>query len=138
MPQTNLETLRLMFAAFNAGDRAAQEALMDPDVTITEAAGLPYGGIYRGIAGWWELIGKIMATYRTVTTVPLEIIGEAAGDRFAALHRLTGTAAATGRTVDLEIFELWVFRAGKIIEVRPFYWDTHAVACATAGTTPSG
>ncbi len=131
MANNNLERLSRLFDAFRADDRETVSALLHPHFTITEADGLPYGGTYHGVNGWWQLIERIVGTYSDLSTTPLEIIGEPDGDRFAALHRLTGTARATGIRVDLQIFELWVFQDATVIEVRPFYWDTHAIATAT-------
>jgi ketosteroid isomerase-like protein len=129
----NRERLQCLFDAFVAGDQATQESLFHPDFSITESEGLPYAGTYHGIAGWWALIEKIVSTYTEFSTQPLEIIGAPDGDRFAALHRLQGRVVATGKLVDQQIFELWVFKDEKVITVRPFYWDTNAVARACMG-----
>lgn len=125
-PCSAQQTLEAFFAAFNAQDSATMEALLAPDFVIHEADGLPYAGTYRGFAGWMDLLGKIGATWEGLTPTIRHFIGD--GQRYAILMDLTLTARATGRTIETSIFELWTVEAGKIREVRPFYWDTKAVA----------
>jgi len=126
----NKQRLQALFDSFVAGDMAAVDAGLHPDFEITEAPGLPYGGTYKGLDGWHRLVANIMGTYDDVATAPIEIIGEPDGDRFAALHSLKGRSKKTGRSVALQVFELWVFKDRKVIQVVPFYFDTHAVAKA--------
>jgi ketosteroid isomerase-like protein len=126
----NKERLQAIFDAFVAGDSASVDAAIHPDFVITEAPGLPYGGTYRGLEGWHRLVEKIVGTWDDFATAPIEILGHPYGDRFAALHSLKGRSKKTGRSVSLQVFELWVFKDQKVIEVVPFYFDTHAVAKA--------
>jgi ketosteroid isomerase-like protein len=126
----NKQRLQAIFNAFVAGDSASVDAAIHPDFVITEAPGLPYGGTYRGLDGWHRLVGNIVGTWDDFATAPIEILGEPDGDRFAALHSLKGRSKKTGRSVSLQVFELWVFKDHKVIEVVPFYFDTHAVAKA--------
>lgn len=126
----NKQRLQAIFDAFVSGDMAAVDAGLHPDFEITEAPGVPYGGTYRGLDGWHRLVQNITGTWDDFATAALEIIGEPDGERFAALHSLKGRSKKTGRSVALQVFELWVFKDGKVIQVVPFYFDTHAVAKA--------
>jgi ketosteroid isomerase-like protein len=120
------QTLETFFAAFREQDLAAMEALLAPDFVIHEVDGLPYGGVYKGYAGWMELLARIGATWEGLAPTVRHLVGD--GRHFAVLMDLTLTAKATGRTLDTSIFEMWTVEDGKIKEVRPFYWDTRAVA----------
>lgn len=122
--------LEALFKAFIARDMATVDAALHPDFVITEAGGLPYRGVYRGVEGWHKLIENIVGTWDDFSTEFIEIIGEPDGDRFAALHNLKGRSKKTGRPVTMQVFELWVLKDGKVIEIVPFYFDTHAVAKA--------
>ena len=127
----NKQRLQALFDAFVARDMATWDAGLHPDFEIIEAPGLPYGGTYKGLDGWHRLITKIMGTWDDFVTAPVgEIIGDPDGDRFAALHSLKGRSKKTGRSVALQVFELWVFKDHKAIQVVPYYFDTHAVAKA--------
>jgi len=50
--------------------------------------------------------------------------------------RERGRARATGRELAFPILQTIEVRDGRITEIRPFYWDTRAVADAC--TAPSG
>lgn len=126
----NKQRLEALFKAFLSRDMAAVDAAIHPDFVITEAAGLPYGGVYRGLDGWHKLIENIVGTWDDFSTEFNEIIGEPDADRFAALHTLHGRSKKTGRSVSVKVFELWALKDGKAIECLPFYFDTHAVAKA--------
>jgi uncharacterized protein len=128
--QTGQETLEAFFAAFKDQDTATMEALLAPDFVIREADGLPYAGTYQGFTGWMELLGRIGSTWEGLTPTVRHLLGD--GRNFAVLMDLTLTSKVTGRALDTSIFELWTVEAGKITQVRPFYWDTKAVA-ALAG-----
>jgi ketosteroid isomerase-like protein len=41
-----------------------------------------------------------------------------------AVVRLTGTARATGKWLDVTMYELWRIRGGKAVECRSIVWDT--------------
>lgn len=128
--QTGQKTLEAFFAAFKVHDTTTMEALLAPDFVIHEADGLPYAGTYVGFAGWMELLGRIGSTWTDLTPTIRHFLGD--GRHFAILMDLTLTAKATGRSIETSIFELWTVEAGKITQVRPFYWDTKAVAALAA------
>ena len=130
MKRTDRETLEAFFSAFKAQDAATMETLLAPDFVIRESAGLPYAGVYRGFAGWMELLGRIAATWTGITPTIRHFIGD--DGHFAVMMDLALTSKSTGRTLETSVFELWTVDAGKIKEVQPFYWDTKAVAAVVA------
>ena len=123
------QALEDFFAAFRAADMPAMRSLLAPDFVIHEAEGLPYGGTYRGEAGWSELLQRIAATWESLVPTVRYLLGD--GRHFAVLMDLTLTSRATGRTIETSILESWTVEGGRIREVRPFYWDTSAVAAVT-------
>lgn len=124
--RTARETLEAFFAAFHIQDMTTMEALLAPDFAIYEAEGLPYAGVYRGIEGWRDLLGRIGAIWSTMIPVVRHFIGD--GCHFAVLMDVTLVSVATGRTLETSVFELWTVEDGKVKEIRPHYWDTAAVA----------
>ncbi len=48
------------------------------------------------------------------------------------LTQVHARARATGRALDFPILQTLTVKEGRIAEVRPFYWDTHAIADACA------
>ena len=135
--ETNRQKLERFFAAFESGDEATQAALLHPDFLIVEADGLPYGGAYHGLAGWQALAAKIFATWSDAKIAPQFILGEDDGDRFAAMHHMKGRSSRSGLPFDTSIFELWSFRDGLIVDIRPHYWDTKMMADIHAAVADS-
>ena len=46
------------------------------------------------------------------------------------LTEVHARAAATGRALDFSILQMVTIEGGVITEVRPFYWDSAAIAAA--------
>ncbi|MCE6997342.1 nuclear transport factor 2 family protein [Saccharothrix sp. S26] len=101
-----------------------------PDVVLHQAAALPYGGIWQGHEGierfflamhrTWDVFEMVDQTFLTDTS-PLVV-----------LTRVRARARATGRAIDFPILQTITVEDGRITEVRPFYWDTAAIADACA------
>ncbi|MGW7537417.1 nuclear transport factor 2 family protein [Amycolatopsis sp. NPDC054798] len=96
------------------------------DVVLHQAAGLPFGGTWRGHAGlekFFLAMGRTWASFE---------IGEqdflALGATSVVLTRVRARARATGRELEFPILQAIRIEGGRIAEVRPFYWDTAAIA----------
>ena len=130
----NSENLDLTYRAYEASLRGSYDdflALLDEDVTIALPASLPHGGTYRGKTGARLLRDKLMGAWADFR---VDILEHLAGiDSVIVIIRLKAVAKATGNSVDMRIAEFWRFRAGKVVELTAYYFDTKAVfdACAT-------
>jgi hypothetical protein len=109
--------LRAMYAAeaeylAAGGPGAASFDTLAPffasDVVLHQAEGLPYGGIWRGHDGMERF--------------------------FLAM----ADARATGQDLDFPILQSIRVVDRRITEVRPFYWDTAAIAAACDVAPPTG
>ncbi|MFJ1460196.1 nuclear transport factor 2 family protein [Nocardia sp. N2S4-5] len=99
-----------------------------PDVVLYQAEGLPYGGIWRGhdgmeqffraMSGVWERFEMVEQTYLSGVS-PLVV-----------RTWVSARARATGRDLKFPILQTITVADGRIAEVRPFYWDTAAIADA--------
>ncbi len=121
------ECVATFYGLFAAGDMAAVDAMIHPEFRAEEAAGLPYAGLYEGLAGWHRLIGAVTATYSEFSPQVDYLMTDDSGLRVAAMVRLTFRSAATGRSGETSLMEIWEVQDGLISAVRPYYWDTHAV-----------
>lgn len=101
-------------------------ALAHPtDCRIVEAESLPFGGEYRGFEQFAALIKKMSAEF---SATKIEYLGcSASADTAVAELVIHFTCAKSGRSFDAPVLELVRFREGKIVELRPYYWDTAAV-----------
>jgi uncharacterized protein len=105
------EVVEGLYAAFANGDGARLGEMLEETHWI-EAAGLPYGGTYRGfgdIAA--NVFGPIGRDVQGFSAVPDEIIS-AGEDRVLSLGRYRGTGA--GGVLDVPFAHLWTVREGRI------------------------
>jgi ketosteroid isomerase-like protein len=121
----NRKILINAYEAQLAGEGGALLALLDPEATFQQAASLPYGCVKQGIVDIKDGVARMFSTWRPLRVEILEVA--AAGDVVMSYYRFTGTSRSTGETYDALGTEIFRFRSGKIIDWRPFYWDTHAV-----------
>lgn len=115
------ETVKQLYSAFADGDAARLQELL-ADTHWVEAAGMPYGGTYRGfgeVAA--NVFGPIMNDVQGFTAAPDEII-PAGEDRVLA----TGTYRGTGSVgqVVVPFAHLWTIGDGRVTKFVQ-YADTH-------------
>jgi ketosteroid isomerase-like protein len=115
------ETVNQLYSAFANGDAARLQELL-ADTHWVEAAGMPYGGTYRGFAEVAEnVFGPIMNDVEGFTAKPDEII-PAGEDRVVA----TGTYRGSGSAGEVAVpfAHLWTVRDGRVTNFIQ-YADTH-------------
>ncbi|HKY93011.1 MAG TPA: nuclear transport factor 2 family protein [Nevskiaceae bacterium] len=127
--QANLELAQRFYEAIFSADLPFMRAHVTDDFCVVEADGLPYGGTWKGLDGFQRLFAKI--TDEVFEGVDIQLQSIAANDTHAmSFFRFTGTARKTGRRVDFDIAEVVTIRDGKVACIKPFYFDTKAVAAA--------
>ena len=107
-----------MYDAALAGDMAGFFACIDPEVVTHEPPFLPYGGSYSGIGALMELLGGPVSQHLDIARPKIDRI-VADGDRAFTVIRLR--CQATGE--ETLLVEEAVVRAGKVVELRVFYFD---------------
>lgn len=123
----NIEQVRGIYEAFARGDLGAVLAAFTPETIIVEAPGTPYPGTFQGAAGMQALLGQLMAFFETIELRPSQFFHDE-GDWVAAHLVLSARLRATGQPISMPLIELWKVVDGKVLEVRPYYWDTAAFA----------
>jgi uncharacterized protein len=99
-----------------------------PDVVLHQADGLPYGGTWRGHDGMEQFFVAMSRTWDVFDMVEQEFL--ATGTTAVVLTQIHARARATGTELDFPILQTLRIRDGRIADVRPFYWDTAAIAAA--------
>ena len=115
------QTVQQVYSAFAAGDAARLQELL-ADTHWVEAAGLPYGGTYRGfgeIAA--NVFGPISSDVQGFTAKPDEIL-PAGDDRVLTLGTYRGTGSAG--EVAAPFAHLWTVQDGRITNFVQ-YADTY-------------
>src|SRR5215470_5884055 len=121
-----LGTVRRMFEAAERRDAQALLSTYAEDIVITEAASLPYGGIYHGHHGAVRHASAYTATWDHLQSVGdrrMEPLIMQAGDRVVVLWRQKATAA-DGRHLDLPVVDVIEVRNGKVGSLHMFPADT--------------
>jgi uncharacterized protein len=128
--ERSLATVRWFMAATGAERQNERRSLLHDDFVVHEAGGLPFSGDYHGSQGFLELLNKmndvLELTAGPVTTDPL------GDDAVAARFRLTFTARASGKSVQMGLVEIYTVRDGRIAELDVYYKDPAAVAALLA------
>ncbi|GGU99700.1 nuclear transport factor 2 family protein [Streptomyces spectabilis] len=107
-----------------------------PDVVLHQADALPYGGVWRGHEGLERFFLAMADTWAEFDIVRQEFLGQGdsggdGGRQVVGVHSdIRARVRATGRALAFPILQSIAVEEGRIREVRPFYWDTAAIAAA--------
>jgi uncharacterized protein len=115
---------------FRAGDRAGARALLHPDLRIEQPSSLPHGGSHHGPAGM-DAMGARFAEHWDRTIGEADVL--ACGDAAVQVTTQTWTARSTGRAATVDVVELFRVAEGRIVEIRVFQQDTHALLATLDG-----
>ncbi|MFL9866512.1 nuclear transport factor 2 family protein [Paraburkholderia fungorum] len=118
------------YLASDGEDFSPIAKILDAECVIRQAASLPYGGIWRGHAGFeawmkafaqqWSSLDVVDPTFYTIDE-----------NIFSRSH-VYAVAKRSGVAVDWPLLQHFVIRNGRILELSPFYWDTSLVLRALA------
>ena len=116
------DTIRGAYDAFAKGDVPAVLAVLDPQVSWTEADGFPYAGTYDGPdAVLQNVFMKLGTEWDGYAAVPSTFITE--GDTVVALGEYSGTYKASGKSFKAPFAHVWKFNNGKAVSFNQ-YTDT--------------
>lgn len=104
-----------------------------PDVELHQADALPYGGTWRGHTGMAQFFRVMGEVWESFEMVKQEFL--ATGETAVVLTQVRARVRATGRELSFPILQTITVKDRRITEVRPFYWDTRAIADACSGIT---
>lgn len=121
--ERNIEVVKEFFRLVEANDVQGAQKDFNFDVfELHESPGLPYGGVWHGQAAFNRFMALIYDTWKPLEVEILDFL--AGGEWVCAYQMLLGTGK-TGLQFSTTVAEMWRVRDGKIIELRPHYWDTH-------------
>jgi ketosteroid isomerase-like protein len=117
MSQENVEAVRRIYEGWGAGNFRAGVELYDPLILLVLGAGFPERGAYLGLEGVREYMETFMEAWERVTIEAEEILD--AGDSVVAkvVQRAVGRGSRI-EPADLEYFQVWSFRGGKVIRLE--------------------
>ena len=124
-----IPVVRKLFEAVAQRNPAGVFGAYHPDIVISEAPSLPYGGEYRGQEGAIRHAEGFRSTwdrYQPEASRNLEPEFFALGDRVTVLWRFRAQRP-TGESIDLPVVSIYRLRDSRIIESRMFHFDTAAL-----------
>jgi uncharacterized protein len=124
--QKNLQIVQTLLANGHAGRWDIVAPLVADDVVLHVPKGLPFGGDYRGIEGYKEIIGKIGRFFTEIKGGPREFA--MVGNKVIVMTTLSGRIAGNGRPISFPLTDIWVIKDGKVCEITAFYYDTQEIA----------
>ncbi|GAA2087706.1 nuclear transport factor 2 family protein [Streptomyces albiaxialis] len=107
-------------------DFSAMAPYFAPDAVLHQAQALPYGGVWRGHEGIEACVRAMAGTWETFAFVRQEFLGT--GPTAVVLTEVHARSRATGREIDFPILQTATVTDGRITDIRPYYWDTAAIA----------
>ncbi|MEM5387696.1 nuclear transport factor 2 family protein [Paraburkholderia phymatum] len=119
------------YLAGNGDDFTPIARTLDPECVIRQPSSLPYGGVWRGHAGfeaWMKSFGEQWSRLEVVDPVFYTI-----DENIFSRSHVHAVAKHSGVAIDWPLLQHFVIRNRKILELTPFYWDTSLVVRALAG-----
>ncbi len=103
---------------------AAMAATLDFDVVLHQSPDLPWGGTFRGHAGYEDWARQMSRAFDRLDVKDTRFFTD--GDTVVITCRLVTRARGSGETLDLPMAQVVRVRGDRIIEFRPFYWNVPA------------
>jgi hypothetical protein len=116
-----------IYAAANRGDLEYIRSAFHPDIVLHQAPSLPYGGEYRGRDATMAAITAMFVEHLEVGGLTVRNIA-VDGDVVIGCVDMTARARCTGKDVSMPFRECFLLRDGLVVDLRPFYYDTAALA----------
>ncbi len=114
-----------LYDATGVGDFDTAETMLSDDLIITEADCLPMAGVYRGKTALRELFTKVMGM---MDVAGLEKVQTLSGGDYAIT--IVRFQFADPALEPAELCEMFRFRDGKVVEIKPYYFDPAAIVAA--------
>jgi ketosteroid isomerase-like protein len=130
MSQENVEIVRNLYRAWDAGDRDAALRVADPEVVVDATRRVFNPATYVGVEGVRRWRADMDEVWQEFRTEQLQFID--AGDHVVVSGRLVGKGKASGVEVEQPIASVWTLRAGRVIRWAMGYTD-HREALEAVG-----
>lgn len=117
----NVDILRRMLAAFQAGDYASGERYLHEDLVIDEPESVPHGGIFHGRDAS-RRVKEVIRAHWDQRMGELEL--HESGEIVISRRPITWTSRKTGKSAECTAVEFFEFRDGKVAKITVYLSDT--------------
>lgn len=129
MSKENVETVRRVYAALSSGDADTLRGLADRDFVVDFSRRLVEPGVMRGLDEALAFMDRNRETWDDYPFwEPRELID--AGDKVVAFVHTGARGKGSGVEVDANVWNVWTFRDGLLVEVSYFGDDRSAAMSA--------
>jgi ketosteroid isomerase-like protein len=125
------EALEQAFEQFARGDFRTVTHLYDPGVEWVEHRGVPGGGAFGGVDEVRQGFRGWLSSWEQYRLELLELVE--AGERCFTAVRGSGRGRLSGAYAEDLFFQVWTFRAGKVVRIENFGEREEALAAAGIG-----
>ena len=121
---SSLEIMQRFVAAVLSGDLDTVRSLAAPGMTLHQGSGLPYAGVYQGAEGFIEFLGTFGETWEIERLEPVRnFVGEDP-EWVASELAFVATLKSNGRRFESSLTEVWHIRDGKVLSIKPHYFNS--------------
>lgn len=113
---------------FKTRDFTAMAPLIEDGAIYSQAEGLPYGGTYVGFNEWIKMYTKSTEFFDLQAEKEPVYFSDATKNEVIIYFTIKCKAKKSGKTLSMPISEHIDLKNGKIIAIRPFYFDTRQFA----------
>ncbi len=131
MAKSNREIVQAVFAASADKDWTTVKSYLHDDIQVIEADSLPYAGVFEGPDNFVKLNQMVFNTWADAVNTIDHIVAD--GEHVVILGNMSGRGKETGQAFSVPLAAVWRLQDGKVVEVRPFYFDTKVMHDAHYG-----
>ncbi|WDF64412.1 nuclear transport factor 2 family protein [Flavobacterium sp. KACC 22763] len=113
---------------FKTKDFDALATVVADGAIYNQAVGLPYGGTYIGVSEWTKMFTKSTEFFDLQIEKEPTYFSDASRNEVIIYFTINCKSKKSGKTMSVPISEHFDLKDGKIISVRPFYYDTKTFA----------
>ena len=108
---------------FKTRDLKKISTLVNPDSVFHQSESLPYGGTFVGFDSWVKMYQHAASFYDLAIEQEPVLFSSADGNRITLNFVIKCTAKKSKKTLSMPISEHFELKEGKIVSIRPFYFD---------------
>jgi ketosteroid isomerase-like protein len=122
MSEVNVEIVRRCHELWARRDFPSLLALIDDDTVLDLSRNVFNPGVYRGREGFRRWVEAVDEVWDGLEPRLIEIVGDP-GDHVVTAIRLSGRGRGSGVEAEMEGFQVWTLRDGRIVRVTGGYRD---------------
>lgn len=119
----NAATVDRFVSSVLSGDIDTVRALCHPDFELHEGSGLPFAGTYKGADGFLGFLQIFGEALEIEKLAPVRTYTSSDPDYVACEIELESVVKATGKRFDSTMVEVWTFRDGRVLSIKPHYFN---------------